>query len=175
VSVSYDDYDYYEYRDSQTIHQETDRYGHGGDACARVVLQNVPVRVDGTAQGYPAEGMPQMQVEELAIMPLKVHVTMECAECGRKIPLKGKTFTRTSRRHGSTSGIYLPDVYIVGEPDDMYDESSSMSIRRGMKYFGPSGDFPDDEDGLVCSLDCAIKRAARVMKKLTPEKVEKES
>ena len=105
-------------------------------------------------------------------MPLKVSVTMQCAECDKKIPLKGKTFSRHSRRHGTTSGIYLPDVYVVDEPEE-YNDFSEMTIKRGFEFFGGS-DFPADDEGLVCSVDCAIARMKKVVRKLKPEKIEKE-
>ena len=105
-------------------------------------------------------------------MPLKVSVTLHCAECGKKVPLRGKTFTKHSRRYGSRSGIYLPDVYVVDEPED-YNEHNSMEIHRGFEFLG-DGDVPDDDDGLVCGLECAIKRATANIKKLRPEKIEKE-
>jgi hypothetical protein len=105
-------------------------------------------------------------------MPLKVQVTLCCAECTRKVPLKGKTFTEHSRRHGSYSGVYLLDVYIVGEPKS-YNDYNEMTITRGFRYCG-GDDFPSDDAGLVCSLDCAVKRMTKVVRKLRPEKIEKE-
>ena len=105
-------------------------------------------------------------------MTLKVSVTMHCSECDKKIPLKGKTFTQHSRRRGTTSGIYLPDVYVVDAPEE-WNEFNDTKISRGFRYLG-AGDFPEDNDGLVCSVECAIKRASAMIKKLKPEKIENE-
>jgi len=104
-------------------------------------------------------------------MAIKVAVTLECSECGDKVPIKGKKFTRYSRRRGSSSGIYLPDVYVVKDPEE-YDDYNSMSIQRGFSFFG-SDEFSDDDEGLVCSLSCAKTRASALIGKLKPEKFEK--
>jgi hypothetical protein len=105
-------------------------------------------------------------------MPLKVQITLHCAECDKKVPLKGKTFTEHSRRHGSYSGVLLPDVYVVSEPDE-YNGWTDMKVSRGLRYLG-DGDVPTDDEGLVCGIECAIKRMTKVIRKLRAEVIEKE-
>jgi len=105
-------------------------------------------------------------------MPLEVKVTLHCAECGKKVPIKGKPFTHHSRRHGSSSGIYLPDVYVIESPDE-YNDYNKMEVSRGYYYLGAES-FPEDDPGLVCSLDCAVRRVTKAINKLRPEKIEKE-
>jgi hypothetical protein len=42
--------------------------------------------------------------------------------------------------------VYLPDVYVVTDPDKEYDGCNSMGIERGLSYQG-SYDFPADDRG----------------------------
>ncbi len=104
-------------------------------------------------------------------MTLRVQVTMHCNECDKKIPLKGEPFTEHSRR-GSYSGILLPDVYVVNDPA-LYN-GWTMKVSRSYRYLGRDECFPEDNEGLVCGIECAIKRMTKIVRKLKPEVIEKD-
>ena len=94
-------------------------------------------------------------------MPLKVSVRMECAVCHKKIAIKGKP-EKHRGRYRRYSSIFMPDVYVVTPPfADDEPIVAQCSIARGYDYTDN-----DDEEGLCCSVECAIKLAEKYVRKM---------
>ena len=90
-------------------------------------------------------------------MPLKVSIRMECAVCHKRIAIKGKP-----ERHRRYRSIFIPDVYVVDPP--FADDEPCVArclIARGYDYVDN-----DDEEGLCCSVECAMKLAEKYVRKM---------
>lgn len=102
-------------------------------------------------------------------MPFKMTVEFVCANCKKKIKLKGTVRRHASHRRGYYKVAYFPSLYevLVNEWHDFSTKSpvEAVSVTKGARL-----DEDDDGRGVCCGLTCATKLVVKLVGKLEVDK-----